>query len=249
MDTAACPVKTVFKRELRSYFDSPIAYVFLVVFLMLTGFLTFSVSRLYEKGSADPWPFFFWHPWVYLIFVPAVSMRLWAEERRTGTLELLLTLPFTLTQAIIGKFLAAWAFLGIALGLTLTVPLSMVLLGGHPDAGVLLSGYLGSFGLAGALLAIGTWTSTLSRNQVVSFVLAVMLSVFLLLAGWPPITDLLARVAPPLAVRIISAFSFMPHYDSCLRGVLDLRDFAYFASVIVFMLTATHIVLENRKSA
>ena len=243
------PIKTLFKRELKSYFDSPIAYVFLVVFLMLTGFLTFSVSRFFEKGEADPWPFFFWHPWVYLIFVPAVSMRLWAEERRTGTLELLLTLPFTLTQAIVGKFLAAWAFLGLALVLTLTLPLSMLLLGGRPDPGVLFSGYLGSFGLAGALLAVGMWTSTLSRNQVVSFVLAVVLSLFLLLAGWPPVTDILVRFAPPAAVRTIAAFSFMPHYDSCLRGVLDLRDYAYFASVIVFMLAATHVVLENRKSA
>jgi ABC-2 type transport system permease protein len=242
-------IKTLFKRELKSYFDSPIAYVFLVVFLMLTGFLTFSVSRLFEKGEADPGSFFFWHPWVYLIFVPAVSMRLWAEERRTGTLELLLTLPFTLTQAIIGKFLAAWAFLGIALLLTLTLPVSMLMLGGHPDAGVFLSGYLGSFALAGTFLAIGMWTSSLSRNQVVSFVLAVVISIFLLLAGWPPVTDILVRFAPPAVVRVISAFSYMPHYDSCLRGVLDLRDFAYFASVMVLMLVATHVVLENRKSA
>ena len=248
METVA-RIKTIFKRELKSYFDSPIAYVFLVVFLMLTAFLTFSVSRLYEKGEADPWPFFFWHPWVYLIFLPAVSMRLWAEERRTGTLELLLTLPFTLTQAIIGKFLAAWAFLGIALLLTLTLPVSMLLLGGQPDAGVLFSGYLGSFFLAGTGLAIGSWSSSLSRNQVVSFVIAMVLTLFLLLAGWPPVTDILVRFAPPIAVRVIAAFSFMPHYDSCLRGVLDLRDFAYFISVIVLMLTATHVTLENRKSA
>jgi len=248
METVA-RIKTLFKRELKSYFDSPIAYVFLVVFLLLTGFLTFSVSRFYEKGEADPWPFFFWHPWVYLIFLPAVSMRLWAEERRTGTLELLLTLPFTLAQAVIGKFLAAWAFLGIALLLTLTLPVSMLLLGGNPDAGVLLSGYLGSFFLAGTGLAIGAWSSSLSRNQVVSFVVGLVLILFLLLAGWPPVTDILVRFAPPAVVRVIAAFSFMPHFDSCLRGVLDLRDFVYFISVIGLMLTATHVTLENRKSA
>lgn len=245
--------KAIFKRELKSYFESPVAYVFLVVFLMLTAFLTFAVGRFYENGQADLRAFFFWHPWVYLILVPAASMRLWAEERRAGTIELLLTLPVTLTQAILGKFLAAWAFLAIALLLTLGVPLTTLYLG-EPDMGVALAGYLGSFLLAGAYLAIGILTSAMTRNQVISFVVAVVISLFLLLAGWPPVTDLLVRLAQDHGhlewlVQGVASFSFMPHYESIQRGVIALRDLAYYASLILFMLVATHLVLENRKAA
>ena len=238
----------ILKRELKSYFESPVAYVFLVVFLMLTGFLTFSVSYFYENGQADLRPFFFWHPWVYLILVPAVAMRLWAEERRSGTIELLLTLPVTMAQAILGKFLAAWLFLGIGLVLTFPVVLTTFYLG-SPDMGVVVGGYVGSFLLAGAYLAVGTLTSAFTRNQVISFVLAVVICLFLVLAGWPPVVDTLVRWAPAWLVKTVAAFSVMPHYESVQRGVIDLRDLAYYASVIVFMLFATHLVLENRKSA
>ena len=240
--------KAIMKRELASYFGSPVAYVFLIVFLMLISFLTFFVSKYYEIGQADLRPFFFWHPWVYLILVPAAAMRLWAEERRAGTIELLLTLPVTMAQAIVGKFVAAWIFLGIGLVLTFPIALTTLYLGA-PDMGVVVSGYIGSFLVAGAYLSAGVLTSALTRNQVISFVLSVVLCLFLVLAGWPPVTDVLVRWAPDWFVNAVASFSVMPHYDSIQRGVLDLRDFAYFASVIVFMLFATHLILENRKSA
>jgi ABC-2 type transport system permease protein len=238
----------ILKRELKSFFDSPIAYVFLVVFLVLLGFLTFSVGRYYENGQADLRAFFFWHPWVYLILVPAAAMRLWAEERRSGTIELLLTMPVTMPQAILGKFLAAWVFLGIALALTLPVLLTTLYLG-SPDLGVALIGYLGSFLLAGTYLSVGMLTSAMTRNQVISFVLSVVICLFLLLAGWPPVTESLVRWAPSWMVNGVAAFSFMPHFASMQRGVVDLRDLVYFASVMVFMLFASSMVLENRKAA
>lgn len=245
--------KAILKRELSSYFESPVAYVFLVVFLMLTAFLTFAVGRFYESGQADLRGFFVWHPWVYLILVPAVAMRLWAEERRSGTIELLLTMPITLTQAVMGKFLAAWLFLAIALGLTFPVLLTTLYLG-SPDPGVALSGYLGSLLLAGAYLSVGMLTSAMTRNQVVSFVLAVVLSLFLLLAGWSPVTDFLVRLVQDhpgwqWLLNGVASFSFMPHYEAIQSGVISLRDLVYYASLIIFMLFATHLVLENRKAA
>lgn len=245
--------KAILKRELSSYFESPVAYVFLVVFLMLTAFLTFAVGRFYENGQADLRGFFIWHPWVYLILVPAAAMRLWAEERRSGTIELLLTMPITLRQAIVGKFLAAWIFLAIALGLTFPILLTTMYLG-SPDLGVALSGYIGSLLLAGAYLSVGMLTSAMTRNQVISFVLSVVISLFLLLAGWAPVTDLLVRIVqehPGMQWLLhgVTAFSFMPHYESTQSGVISLRDLSYYASVILFMLFATHLVLENRKAA
>lgn len=248
-----CNTKAIMKRELGSYFESPVAYVFLVVFLMLTSFLTFAVGRFYENGLADLRGFFVWHPWVYLILVPAAAMRLWSEERRAGTIELLLTMPVTLFQAIMGKFLAAWLFLAIALALTFPILLTTLYLG-SPDLGVALSGYLGSLLLAGTYLSVGMLTSAMTRNQVISFVLSVVISLFLLLAGWSPVTDLLVRLVqdhPGLQwlLQAVTAFSFMPHYESIQSGVISLRDLAYYASVIIFMLFATHLVLENRKAA
>ena len=245
--------RTILKRELKSYFESPVAYVFLVVFLMLTAFLTFAVGRFYESGQADLRGFFFWHPWVYLILVPAAAMRLWAEERRSGTIELLLTMPVTLPQAIAGKFLAAWAFLGLALALTFPILLTTLYLG-EPDVGVALTGYLGSLLLAGTYLSIGILTSAMTRNQVISFVISVVICLFLLLAGWPPVTDLLVRVAQEHAslgwlVQGVASLGFMPHYEAIQRGVVSLQDLAYYASIIIFMLTATGVVLENRKAA
>ncbi len=236
------------KRELVSYFESPVAYVFLVVFLVLIGFLTFFVSHFYEAGQADLRAFFFWHPWMFLILVPAAAMRLWAEERRAGTIETLLTLPITITQAILGKFIAAWFFLGLAIALTFPIVLTAAYLGA-PDRGAIAGGYLGSLLLAGAFLSVGMLTSAFTRNQVISFVLAVVICLFLLLAGWPPVTDLVARWAPDWLVRVVAAFSFMPHYEAFQKGVLDIRDFAYYFSVMVFMLCATSLVLENRKAA
>ncbi len=245
--------KAIIKRELKSYFESPIAYVFLVVFLMLTAFLTFMVGRYYENGQADLRAFFWWHPWVYLILVPAAAMRLWAEERRSGTIELLLTLPVTLSQAILGKFLAAWTFLAIALVLTFPVILTTYYLG-SPDSGVILCGYIGSFFLAGTYLSVGMLTSAMTRNQVISFVVSVLACLFLLLAGWPPVTDFLVRAAqdsPALQwiLQAVSSLSFMPHFENIQRGVVAVRDWVYFISIMAFMLFATHLVLENRKAS
>lgn len=240
--------RAILKRELASYFESPVAYVFIVVFLMLLGFLTFFVSRFYEAGQADLRGFFFWHPWLFLILVPAAAMRLWAEERRTGTIETLLTLPVTTAQAILGKFLAAWIFVGLIVALTFPIVLTTVYLGA-PDRGAIFGGYLGSLLLAGAYLAVGLLTSALTRNQVISFVLSLVICLFLLMAGWPSVTDLLVRWAPDWLVRGVASFSFIPHYEAFLKGVLDLRDFAYYFSVIAFMLFGTNLVLENRKAA
>jgi ABC-2 type transport system permease protein len=218
------------------------------VFLMLIGFFTFGVSHYYELRQADLRPFFFWYPWVYLLLVPAASMRLWAEERRSGTIELLLTLPVTLTQTVIGKFLAAWSFLVLALALTFPIVLTTAYLG-DPDMGVVAGGYVGCVLLAGTYLSIGMWTSALTRNQVISFVLALMGSLFLVLAGWPPVTAMLEKWAPEWLVRGVAAFSVMPHFESIQRGVLDIRDIGYYLSVMAVMLFATTMTLENRKTA
>ena len=233
------------KREWRAYFDSPVAYVFIMIFLALAGFFTFSVGGFYEAGQADLRGFFFWHPWLYLILVPAVAMRLWAEERRQGTMELLFTSAVTPGQAIAGKMAAAWGFLALALALTFPVPATAGWLG-RPDWGVILAGYVASLMLAGAYLAVGMFTSALTRNQVISFVLAVVLGLFLILAGFQPVTDLLAQWAPGWLVDGVAAFGFMPHYEAMQRGVLDARDILYFASVTGFMLFLTRLVLDNR---
>lgn len=235
-------------REFAAYFGSPVAYVFIVIFLLLAGFCTFSFSRFYEMGQADLRAFFDWHPWIFLFLVPAVAMRLWAEERRTGTIELMMTLPVTLTQAILGKFLAAWAFLGVALVLTFPMPLTAAYLG-DPDMGTVYCGYFGSFLIAGAYLSVGSMTSAMTRNQVISFILSVVICLFLVLAGWPPVTDVLSGWAPVWLVDVVSGFSFMSHFSAMERGVVDLRDLFYYASVIFFMLFANGVILQNRKAA
>ena len=238
-------VRAIAKRELVAYFASPVAYVFLVIFLLLTGFLTFTAGAFFERGEASLGAFFAWHPWVYLVLVPAVGMRLWAEERRAGTLELLLTLPVTAWQAILGKFLASWAFLAIALVLTVPVVLTVNVLG-EPDNGAIAAGYLGSLFLAGAYLAITCLTSALTRNQVIAFILAVVACLFLILAGFSPVTDLLVRWASPALVDTVAAFSVVTHFDGFQRGVVDSKDLLFFLSVIGYALFATGVVLRNR---
>jgi len=241
-------VWVVMKRELKSYFEAPVAYVFMVGFLVLTGFLTFFVTRFYERRIADLQPFFFWHPWVYLLLVPAAAMGLWAEERRTGTIELLLTMPITLAEAVLGKFLAAWLFIIIGIALTFPIVITTFYLG-NPDAGVIISGYFGTILLAGAYVSVGMLTSAMTRSQVISFVMSLLLCLLLLLAGWPPVTDIFVRWAPNWLVNAVASISFMPHFESMQRGVIDVRDIVYYVSVIVFMFSATLLVLENRKSA
>jgi len=235
------------KRELTSYFTSPVAYVFLVIFLLLTGFFTFTAGNFFERGEASLAAFFGWHPWLYLVLVPAVGMRLWAEERRAGTLELLLTMPITPWQAILAKFLASWAFLAVALALTFPAVITVNVLG-SPDNGVIFAGYLGSFFLAGAYLAISCMTSAMTRNQVVAFILSVVICLFLLLAGFNPVTDLLVRWASPAAVDTVAAFSVVTHFDGFQRGVIDTRDLFFFLSVIGFALFATGVIIRGHRA-
>jgi ABC-2 type transport system permease protein len=238
-------ILVIAKRELGSYFSSPVAYVFLVIFLLLIGFFTFTAGQFFERGEASLGAFFGWHPWLYLVLVPAVGMRLWAEERRAGTLELLMTMPITPWQAIVGKFLASWIFLGIALALTFPVVLTVNVLG-NPDNGIIFAGYLGSLFLAGAYLAVTCLTSALTRNQVVAFILSVVACLFLILAGFNPVTDLLVRWASPAFIDTVAAFSVVTHFDGFQKGVIDSRDLAYFLSVIGFSLFATSVVLRDR---
>jgi ABC-2 type transport system permease protein len=240
-------VRTIAKRELASYFTSPVAYVFLVIFLLLTGFFTFTAGNFFERGEASLAAFFGWHPWVYLVLVPAVGMRVWAEERRSGTLELLLTMPVAPWQAILAKFLASWLFLALALALTFPAILTVNLLG-DPDNGVIAAGYLGSLMLAGAYLAIACMTSAMTRNQVVAFILAVVVCLFLILAGFNPVTDLLVRWASPAVVDTIAAFSVVTHFDGFQRGVIDSRDLLFFLSIIGFALFATGVILRGHRS-
>ena len=242
-------VKAVFKREFRAYFDSPVAYVFLVAFLVLVGFLTFGVAMFYERRQADLTPFFFWHPWVYLLLEPAATMGLWAEERRNGTIELLLTLPVTLWEALIGKFLAAWAFIGIALALTFPIVCTAAWLG-SPDFGAVFCGYLGSFLLAGAATAIGVFASSLSRSQVIGFVIALAVTFLLLIIGFDPVVNAVANWGVPSGiVNGIASCSLLQHFESMRRGVVDFADIGYYIGVIVFMLAAAQVVTDSRKAS
>jgi len=240
-------IYSIAKREVKGYFGSPVAYVFIFFFLILCGLFTFYVSKFYEARQADLRAFFVWHPWLYLFLVPAVGMRLWAEERKSGTIEILLTLPVTIGQAVIAKFLAAWLVLGISLILTFPLVITVYYLG-SPDTGAILAGYLGSFIMAGAYLAIGGLMSSATKNQVIAFILAVVVSFVLVMAGWPPITDMLAKTFPKL-VPMVAYTGFVTHFDSIQRGVLDSRDFIYFGSIIVLALCATAAVLNTRRAA
>ena len=240
-------IKAIVKRELGGYFTSPIAYVFLVIFLLLTGFFTFTVGSFFERGEASLVSFFTWHPWLYLFLVPAVGMRLWSEERRLGTLELLLTLPITTWEAIVGKFLASWLFLALALVLTFPVVITVNWLG-DPDNGVIFAGYVGSLMLAGSYLAVSCMTSAMTRNQVISFILSVLICLFLILAGYEPVTGLLSRITSPQVVEVIAAFSVMTHFEGFQRGVLDTRDVVFFLSVMGFALFTTGVIIRNQRA-
>jgi ABC-2 type transport system permease protein len=241
------PVTTILRRELASYFSTPLAYVFILIFLVLGAALTFYLGGFYERGQADLQPFFTFHPWLYLFLVPAVAMRLWAEERNTGTIELLLTHPLTLWQAVLGKFLAAWAFIAIALGLTFPIWITVNYLGA-PDNGAIITAYLGSLLMAGAMLAIGSCMSALTRSQVVAFILAVVASFLLLLAGFPLVLDAIRGWAPAALVDAVASFSFLTHFEALSKGVIDLRDLLFFLLTISFFLIATAVVLDVRKS-
>ena len=237
----------IVKRELGGYFTSPIAYVFLVIFLLLTGFFTFTVGNFFERGEASLVSFFTWHPWLYLFLVPAVGMRLWSEERRLGTMELLLTMPVTTWEALVGKFLASWLFLALALALTFPVVITVNYLG-NPDNGVIFAGYVGSLLLAGSYLAITCMTSAMTRNQVISFIVAVLICLFLILAGYEPVTGLLSRFASARVVDLVASFSVMTHFDGFQRGVIDLRDAVFFASLMGFALFTTGVIIRSHRA-
>lgn len=237
---------TVFKRELKGYFESPVAYVFIVIFLLATSGCTFFLSNFYEARVASLSGFFVWHPWLYLFLVPAVGMRLWSEERKSGTIELLFTLPITQCEAILGKFFAAWVFVGIALFLTFPMLLTVYYLG-NPDFGIIFSSYLGSFLMAGAYLAVSSFFSATTKNQVISFVLSVVACFSMILLGVGVFTNFLTGFLPVSVSESISAFSFFTHYQGFQKGSLDSRDVLYFLSVIAFMLTANAVVLEAKK--
>jgi ABC-2 type transport system permease protein len=240
-------VWTITKRELRGYFTTPVAYVFIVIFLMLSGVFTFYMGGFYDRDQADLRPFFMWHPYLYLFLVPAISMRLWSEERKTGSIELLMTLPVTIPQAVLGKFLAAWLFCGITLALTFPVWLTVAYLG-DPDHGTILAGYLGSLLMAGGFLSIGAAVSALTKNQVIAFVISIVICLMFLLAQFPMVLNFFRLWAPDVVVEQVTQFSFQAHFSAIMRGVIDLRDVIFFATLIAFFLFANGLILDQKKA-
>jgi len=237
----------VFKRELKAYFATPVAYVFLVIFLFFAGYMTFK-SGFYEARQADMRAFFTNLPILFVFMVPCTAMRLWAEERKNGTIELLLTLPITITQAVLGKFLAAWAFMGIALVLTFPMPITVAILG-NPDTGLIVTGYIGSFLMAGSFLAIGSFFSAVSKNQVIAFILAVVACAVLVYAGMPTTLNYLSTFLPMGLVNSVENMSFMTHFESIQKGVVEFKDVAYFVLLIVGWIGACGIILDERKAS
>lgn len=237
----------IMRRELMGYFSTPLAYVFIVIFLVLTSTFTFYLGNFYERGQADLSPFFSFHPWLYLFLVPAISMRLWAEERKTGSIELLMTLPIEPWEAVLGKFLAAWAFTGLALGLTFPIWITVNYLG-DPDNGVIVAAYLGSLLMAGGFLAVGAFISATTKNQVIAFILSVVACFGLLLAGFSLVLDLFSSWAPQALVDAIASLSFLTHFANISKGVIDLRDLVYFSVLIAVFLYANTIILQLRKA-
>jgi len=240
-------IRCIAGRELRSYFATPLAYVFIVIFLALTGLFTFYLGGFYERGQADLAPFFNFHPWLYLFLVPAIAMRLWAEERKSGSVELLMTLPVTLWQAVLGKFLAAWLFIAVALALTFPIWITVNYLG-EPDNGVIVAAYVGSLLMAGGFLAIGSCISAANRNQVVAFIITVVICFIFMLAGFPLVLDVFSGWLPGPLLDAVASVSFLTHFTAISKGVLDIRDVLYFLLVIGVWLFATTIVLDLKKA-
>jgi ABC-2 type transport system permease protein len=237
----------IFKREFAAYFATPLAYVFIVIFLFAMGVFTFYIGRFYDNGTADLGVFFSYHPWLYLFLIPAIAMRLWAEERRTGTMELLLTLPAPLWASVAGKYLAAWAFTGLALLLTFPVWITVNYLG-SPDNGVIVAGYIGSLLMAGSYLAIGSCISATTNNQVIAFVVTVVVCFLFTVSGMPLVVDFFKAWAPLTLVTAISSFSFLTHFTAITAGVIDLRDAIFFFTLIALFLTINVVVLDLKKS-
>jgi ABC-2 type transport system permease protein len=245
--SARARIGPVFRREFGAYFASPLAGIFLVIFLFMSGIFTFQLGGFYERGQADLRPFFTGQPWLYLFLVPALSMRLWAEDRRTGTIELLLTLPVSVWDLVFAKFLAAWAFACAALALTVPLWITVAWLG-NPDHGSILVGYLACALLSGTFLALGSFLSAFTKNQVIAFVLCGVAGFLLLVTGFPIVLDFVSGWLPRLAVEAISSMSALTHFESMMRGVLDLRDVLYFMSLTVAFLFLNGIVVEWKKA-
>ena len=237
----------IFKRELAAYFSTPLAYVFIVIFLIMNGVATFDLGGFYQRGQADLQPFFSFHPWLYLFMIPALAMGLWADERKSGTIELLLTLPIKLHEAVLGKFLAAWALSGIALLLTFPIWMTVNYLG-EPDNGVILAAYIGSWLMAGGFLAIGSCMSALTRNAVIAFILTAMICFLFVVSGSAIVMSAFTGWAPQLLIDAIATLSFLTHFDAISKGVLDIRDLLFFAAVIAAWLLASAVVIEIKKA-
>jgi len=237
----------IFKRELAGYFTTPIAYIFIMIFIFLSGIFTFYIGNFFERGQADLLPFFSFLPWLYLFLIPALAMRLWAEERKGGTIELLLTMPITMSEAVLGKFLAAWAFTAITLSLTFPVWITVNYLG-EPDNGIILAGHIGSLLMAGVFLAIGSCISAITRNQVIAFVVSAVISLLFVLSGFPLVLNFFSLWAPEFIVSAISSFSFLTHFSAISKGVIDLRDIIYFVSLIAFWLFVNAVLIEHKKA-
>lgn len=240
-------LSVIFKRELGSYFATPLAYVFIVIFLVLSGVFTFYLGGFFERNQADLSPFFNFHPWLYLFLVPAIAMRLWAEERKSGSIELLMTLPITRFEAVTGKFLAAWVFAGIALLLTFPMIITVNYLG-QPDNGAIFTGYLGSWLMAGGFLSIGSCMSALAKNQVIAFILAVVVSFLFIVSGFPLVLDAFSAWAPQGVLDAIASLSFLTRFEAISKGVIDLRDLLYFVTLIAAWLAATAVVVDLKKA-
>ena len=237
----------IFRRELSSYFATPLAYIFVVIFLITNGIFTFDLGGFYLRGQADLLPFFSFHPWLYLFMVPAIAMTLWADERKTGTIELLLTLPVKLGEAVFGKFLAAWFLTGIALALTFPIWVTVNYLG-TPDNGVITAAYVGSWFMAGGFLAIGSCMSACTKNSVIAFILTVSICFLFVIMGSPILLNSFPEWFPQFLVDAFSALGFLTHFDSISKGVLDIRDFLYFAIFITSWLLASAIIIEIKKA-
>ena len=241
-------IRIIAKREIMSYFATPLAFIFIVIFLALTGAFAFYVGGFFTREQADLRPFFIYHPWIYLMLIPAIAMRLWAEERKTGTIEILMTLPISVTEAVLGKFLAAWAFSGLALALTFPIWITVNVLG-DPDNGVVLASYIGSLFMAGAFLAIGSCISAMTKNQVIAFIVAATVCFLFTMSGLELVLNFFRAWAPELLVRTVASMSFLTHFGGVMKGVIELRDIVFFTSLIVFWLFANIVVIDIRKAA
>jgi ABC-2 type transport system permease protein len=240
-------VGIIMRRELASYFATPLAYIFIFIFLLVANAFTFYIGGFYERGQADLDSFFGFHPWLYLFLIPALCMKLWAEERNSGTIELLMTQPVTLWEAVLGKYLAAWVFTALAVSLTFPLWITVNYLG-SPDNGAILAAYIGSLLLAGGFLAVGSCMSALTRNQVVAFILGVVVCFIFLVAGLQMVLDVFRSWAPQALVDAIASLSFLTHFESIQKGVIDIRDLLYFGMLIALFLWATSIAIELRKA-